>query len=78
MGKHRAIDDPESAETGRPGPADIESDQDTEGHSLLAGELARQSARDHAREADRIQRNAALSRQVKGPQRSLRNRLLGR
>ena len=38
---------------------------DTEGHSLLNGELGRTIARDHVREADRIARDSARVRETR-------------
>lgn len=38
---------------------------DTEGHSMLNGELGRTIARDHVREADRIARDSARVREAR-------------
>jgi hypothetical protein len=50
-----------------PGPTDTEDD--TEGHSMLAYEQARNHARDRAREAQEWARQEALRKQARKPER---------
>ena len=82
MSHQQDIPDPNDGSAVDPDLAGIEpaadAEADTEGHSYLSAELARQTARDRAREADELQRANALGRQVSRPRRSLRDRLLGR
>ena len=59
-------------------PAPTETDeQDTEGHNLLAAELGRQVAREHAREAELFARDQANRHAVGKPRQSLRSRIFG-
>jgi hypothetical protein len=53
-------------------------DEDTEGHSLLSGELSAQINRDHVREAATYARDQANRRAIGKPRESLRKRLFGR
>jgi hypothetical protein len=58
--------------------ADASLDADTEGHSLMDGELARSINLDRAREATKRNRDSALARDAKGTDRGGFFKRLGR
>ena len=61
-----------------PDGADDQGEFDTEGHSLSNGEFLNSTMRDRQREDAQISRDASHRRELKKPDKSLRDRLLGR
>ena len=55
-----------------------ESELDTEGHSLSNGEFLNSTMRDRQREDAKISRDASQRRELKQPDKTLRDRLFGR
>ena len=68
----------DSDQTPHTPPLPAESEDDTEGHSLLTGELHAQLERDRARYTDSFIRDEQNRRAISKPREGLRKRLFGR